>query len=149
VYCLGNALAAAGTRAVCRKSVESFSSALCLGGRLFFQILNFRLMRTEKPCVRGPRIATRDGVDYVSVRHFGFFDQTCEVTNITMWNDGKWQQRAHCGTLFPIDVDDVTNWCDASGLRVDGLYGSYARNAFDVTSSTDLILMATRVAKSA
>jgi len=149
VYCLGNALAAAGTRAACRTSIEGFSSALRSGGRLFVQILNFRLMRTEQPCVRGPRVATRDGVDYVSVRHFAFADEECTVTNITMWNDEKWQQRAHCGTLFPIDVDDLTKWCEASGLRVDGLYGSYQREPFDVTRSTDLIVVATRISESA
>lgn len=145
ICCLANALAAAATRAACAEAIGAFAGVLRPGGKLFVQILNFRRMRDEHPCVRGPRIAQRDGREYVSVRHFTFAQEHCSVTNITLWNDGAWRQEAHCGTLYPIDVDEIVQWCDDARLRVDGLWGSYARQSFDVVRSTDLILMATRL----
>lgn len=145
IYCLANALAAAATRAACAEAIGAFAGALRPGGRLFIQILNFRSMRNEQPCVRGPRIANRDGCEYVSVRHFTFTQGHCVVANITLWNDGVWRQRAHCGTLYPIDVDEIVHWCENSRLRVDALCGNYAKQTFDAARSTDLILMATRM----
>jgi len=145
VYCLANALAAAATPEACAGAVGAFERVLRPGGRLFVQILNFRLMRQEDPCIRGPRIAHRDGREYVSVRHFTFAQDRCVVTNITLWNDGAWRQQAHSGTLYPIDHDEIIQWCDQSRLRVDALYESYAQQPFDAARSTDLILTATRL----
>lgn len=144
VYCLGNSLAAAGERQACQDAVHNFASALRPGGRLFVQILNFRRMRNQEPCVQGPRVTLHDGVEYVSVRHFTFAHDRCRVTNVTMWKEDTWKQQAHSGRLFPIDVDDITQWCTEAGLNVDALYGSYAKEPFDVDRSIDLIIVATR-----
>lgn len=147
VYCLANALAATGERQACADAVGGFAAALRPGGKLFLQILNFRPMRDEHPCVRGPRVAIRDGCEYVSVRHFSFVARQCLVTNVTLWNDGGWRQRAHSGTLYPVDADEITQWCDQLHLRVEATYGSYGREPFDATRSADLILLATRLSK--
>ncbi len=143
-YCVGNALAAAGDGASVREAVSGLSRSLRVGGRLFIQVVNFRGMRGEQPCVRGPRVAVHGGVEYVSVRCFHFEADHCRVTNVTLWKDGRWRQASHCGTLYPLELEKVRAWWAASGLAIDALYGSYGKEAFDVSRSGDLIVVATR-----
>lgn len=144
VYCIGNSLAAAGNAATVAKAIEQFASCLRIGGRLFVQILNFAPMRKEVPCVRGPRIATVDEREYVSVRQFHFVDHEALVTNISIWKDGQWKQRSHAGCLYSIEHDELLKLCEKAGLRVDAIWGSYAKEPFDLNNSVDLILVATR-----
>ncbi len=144
LYCVGNSLAAAGTADEAMQAVRQFAACLRTGGRLFIQILNFPLMRSQTPCVRGPRITNVEGTEYVSVRHFVFRDDFVEVNNITLWKDVTWQFRAHAGRLYPITPEELHQWCHKYGIHVDGMWGSYAREAFDVTCSNDLILVGTR-----
>jgi len=144
VFCQGNALAAAGTAEAAREAIQQFAACLRPAGRLFIQIVNFDLMRGEEPCVRGPRVGTVDGREYVSVRQFQFVGDQIQVTNITLFNDGGWKQRAHCGLLYPIAPDELCDWCDEAGLGTDHLWGDYARQAFDPQQSTDVLLVATK-----
>ncbi len=145
VYCLGNALAAAGTREATAGALASFGRCLRPGGKLFCQILNFTPMRSETPCVRGPRVSSVDGREYVSVRQFHFVGESVQVTNITLWQDDGWKQRAHSGVLYPVTLDELHGWCPESQLRVDAVWGSYARETFDPQRSVDLLVVATRV----
>lgn len=145
VYCLGNALAAAGTTERVAEAIDQFARCLRVGGRVFVQILNFERMRRQTPCVFGPRVATYEGTEYISARQFHFADRSCQVTNITMWNDDGWQQRAHTGTLYPIALDEWRAWASASNLRIDSVWGGYQCEPFDVETSADLIVVATKV----
>ena len=145
VYCLGNALAAAGTREATAEAFTSFGSCLRPGGKLFIQILNFMPMRLETPCVRGPRISSVDGREYVSVRQFHFVGEAVQVTNITLWQHDGWKQRAHCGVLYPVTLEELHGWCADAQLRIDAVWGSYARETFDPQRSVDLLVVATRV----
>ncbi len=144
VYCLGNALAAAGTLDGVRVALAQFGECLRTGGKLFLQLLNFQPMRMQDPCVRGPRIANVDGQEYVSSRVFSFLDDCVRVTNVTHWHDGEWRQRSHGGQLYPIALDELRQACSDARLRIDETWGSYAREPFDVAASTDLIVVATR-----
>ena len=145
VYCLANALAAAGSKEAVKDALGTFAQCLRSGGRCFIQVLNFQLMRREVPCVRGPRVATVNGRDYVSVRHFHFINETVQVTNVTIWHEDTWRQRAHCGTLYPVCPVEIRDWCKSAGLRIDDLWGGYDRSPFDPEQSVDLIVVATRV----
>ena len=144
VYCLGNALAAAGTRDTVAEAVAQFARCLRRGGRLFLQVLNFIPMRSELPCVRGPRVLRADGREYVSIRHFHFADESVQVTNVTLWREDGWQYRAHTGTLYPVSLDELRAWCESSGLRIDAVWGGYAREPFKEDRSTDLLIVATK-----
>lgn len=158
LYCIGNALAAAGSSEACAEAVDQFGKCLRPGGRLFLQVLNFPLMREETPCVRGPRVSTVDGREYISVRQFHFAGDTVQVTSISVWNDqeaapgnqqsgttgSRWKQHAHCGRLYPMTLDELTAWCANSGLTIESTFHSYAREPFDPKRSTDLILVARR-----
>ncbi len=145
VYCLGNSLAAAGTRDAVAQAIDQFSKCLRSGGRMFLQILNFAPMRSEVPCVRGPRVSNVDEREYVSVRLFAFEGDFVDVTNITIWHESGWQKRAHSGRLYPVELDELRAFCDSSGLRIDAEWGSYARDPFAVERSVDLIVAATRI----
>jgi hypothetical protein len=101
-------------------------------------------MRHEEPCIRGPRVTLHDNVEYVSVRHFTFEGEACQVTNVTLWKEPPWRYWSHTGVLYPIAVDEMSQWCAEAGLRNDAQYGSYARDAFDIEQSVDLITVATR-----
>lgn len=145
VYCLANALAAAGTRDAVAEAISQFAKCLRPGGRLFAQMLNFVPMRREEPCVRGPRIATVGDREYVSVRQFSFFPDHIQVSNITLWHDGGWHQRAQSRCLYGLRVDELRDFCGAAGLEIDHLWGSYACEPFDERQSVDLLIAATRV----
>lgn len=144
LFCQGNALSAAGSAEAVRAAIDQFARCLRTGGRLFTQIVNFELMRGEQPCVRGPRIGVVDGIEYVSVRQFHFVGEQIQVTNITLFNDGGWKKRAHCGLLYPIAPGELREWCGAAGLAIDEIWGSYARDAFDAANSADVVLVATK-----
>lgn len=151
LYCIGNALAAAGSRDACAQAVDQFAKCLRPGGTLFLQVLNFPLMREELPCIRGPRVSTVDGREYISVRQFHFTDDSVQVTSISVWKDSSpdstghgWKQHAHCGRLYPMSLDELSAWCATSGLTIESTYHSYAREPFDPKRSTDLIIVARR-----
>ena len=144
VYCLANALAAAGSRDAVNRAIEQFGRCLRPGGRLFIQILNFEPMRQEQPCVRGPRIATVDGRQYLSARQFHFFNDLAQVTNITFWDDDGWQMRTHCGVLCPIEHVELGRLLTTNGIEINDRWGNYARDEFDPATSVDLIVTATR-----
>ncbi|MCH7994069.1 MAG: class I SAM-dependent methyltransferase [Planctomycetes bacterium] len=149
VFCLGNALAASGTRDAVLQAVASFSQCLREGGRMFLQVLNFAVMRQEDPCVRGPRVAVVDGCEYVSFRHFHFAGDQVQVSNVTLWRDGTWRKHVRSRRLFPVVLSDLSAACESADLRIDAVWGSYARDPFDVGQSVDLILVATRLPQSA
>lgn len=144
VYCIGNSLAAAGTAEGIRGAVRSFAAVLRPGGRSLIQIVNFPKMRRESPCVRGPRVARHEGVEYVSSRVFHFEADRVAVTNLTLWRDNGWQQFASTGVLYPIAPPELTRWLEDNGLGVDAMLGSYAHEPFDVECSDDLIVVATK-----
>ena len=85
---------------------------------------------------------THDGVEYVSTRLFHFNHDRVDVINVTHWNDGKWHQVGSTGRLFPIEVEALERWCSDVGLTVEHMWGSYTRDAFDSTTSVDLIVVA-------
>ena len=149
LYCIGNSLAMTGTAAEAETAVRNFAGVLRPGGRMFVQVTNFAGMRREDPCVRGPRVVTADGVEYVSSRCFEFVDDPdvgpqgrCRVINVTHWKDGQWRQQCHAGTLYPIARDELLGWCAAVGLGVIETLGGYDRAAFDEERSLDLIVIA-------
>lgn len=144
VYCIGNALAAAGAQRDAVRAIEQFAACLRPGGRMFVQVLNFTRMRHESPCIIGPRVVTVDGVEYVSVRQFHFDGDGCDVTNVTLWQDDGWKQNAAMGRLYPIEREEFVVACATSGLRVDATWGDYQRSEFDPDTSQDLIVVATR-----
>jgi SAM-dependent methyltransferase len=144
VYCVGNSLAAAGSREAVRDAVANFARVLRPGGRLFIQVLNFPPMRAHNPCVRGPRVTEHDGVTNVSTRLFYFEADRCLVTNVTHSHDRVWKQHARTGVLYPLSAAQLTEWCRQEGITVDALHGSYTREPFDTERSVDLILVGTR-----
>ncbi len=145
LYCLGNSLASSGTRQAGGEAIEQFARCLRPGGRLFIQVANYHRMRSEHPCVRGPRVAVVDGVERVSVRQYHFTSDSVEVTNITLWRDDAWKCRKYSKTLYPVTLDDLETLCDARGLRIDHVWGDYARRAYVPDESFDLLIAATRV----
>ncbi len=149
VFCVGNSLAASGTRDAVHRAVASFGRCLREGGRLFLQVLNFAVMRQADPCVRGPRVAIVDGREYVSFRHFHFAGDQVQVSHVTLWRDDTWRKHVRSGRLFPVVLSDLSAACETADLRIDAVWGSYARESFDVGQSADLILVATRLPESA
>ncbi len=144
-YCLGNALAAAGAQEEVARAITQLSRCIRPSGRFFVQVLNFAPLRSEQPCVRGPRVASVAGRDYVSCRQFHFFDDYAQVTNITVWQDDGWHKRAHSGRLYPVGLEELRGWFRDSNLRIDDVWGSYGREPFDPECSPDLIVVATRI----
>ncbi|MBU0719026.1 MAG: class I SAM-dependent methyltransferase [Planctomycetes bacterium] len=144
VYCLANSLAAAGSSEGVSSALIQFSKCLRTGGRLFVQIRNFTAMLAEVPTIHGPRVSVADGIEYVSVRQFRAEDGAVIVTNITLWQDDGWHKRVSSGRLYPIELDELRSSCESASLRIDELWGSYAREPFDQQRSEDLLLVATR-----
>jgi glycine/sarcosine N-methyltransferase len=144
VFCVGNSLAAMGYATAAQAAMASMARALRPGGRLFVQIVNFVKMRAERPCIRGPRARVEEGIEYLTTRVFSFHGDAVDITSLTLWNDQGWQHFAASSTLYPISQPEILDWATAGGLTVDALYGGYDRQPFDVASSEDLILVATK-----
>lgn len=144
LYCLANSLAAAGSREAVRAALAAFSACLRPGGKLFVQVLNFLPMRREEPCLRGPRVTRVDGYEYVSVRHFVFFEDYATVSNVTVWNENGWHHRGGQRRLYPVSEQEMREWCASSHLNVDASWGGYDQSPFHETTSVDLIVAATR-----
>ena len=144
VYCLGNALAAAGSSAAIAEAIVQFAHCLRPGGRLFIQVLNFTAMRSLEPCVRGPRLASFAGREYLSIRQYHFSGQRVDVTNVTLWHDEVWKKWARSGRLHAIEIEELRGLCHDAELRIDAEWGDYDRLAFDRTASSDLLIVATR-----
>ncbi len=141
-YVIGNGLAVAESQREIRDSLRGLSRCLRVGGRLFLQILNFAPMRREHPCVRGPRVVTVEGVEYVSTRQYYFGQQVVNITNTTLWKDDGWRRRSWGGRLYPIELGMLTSLLDDAGLHVLYTWGSYAKEPFDIERSQDLIVVA-------
>jgi len=153
IYCIGNSLAATGSAAAAEQAVRVFGSLLRPGGAMFVQVLNFPPMRARGWTVVGPRVTMHEGREYVSVRCFQFAPDPAAgpqgraaVTNVTMWQDGTWQQHNHGGVLYPLSPDELRAWSASAGLEVRAVYGGYDRSTLDAGNSTDLILIARRTA---
>ncbi len=144
VYCLANSLAAAGARDAVREALAAFAACLRPGGKLFVQVLNFLPMRLEEPCLRGPRVTRVGGYEYVSVRHFVFFEDYATVSNITVWHENGWHHRGGQRRLYPLGAPEMRDWCTAVDLHIDEMWGGYDRSAFDERASVDLIVCATK-----
>ena len=111
---------------------------------MFLQVLNFAVMRQEDPCVRGPCVAVVDGCEYVSFRHFHFAGDQVQVSNVTLWRDDTWRKHIRSGRLFPVVLSDLSAACESADLRIDAVWGSYARDPFDVGQSAAWIRAAAR-----
>jgi len=145
LYCLGNALAAAGTREAVVEAIGQFGQCLRSGGKLFVQILNFKPMCEEVPCVRGPRVSRSDGIEYVSVREFHRDGERLQVTNISLWHeDNGWCKRVNSGYLYPIMPEEMRTLLEENQFVVHHFWGGYDRLPFEVSTSVDLIVVATR-----
>ncbi len=148
IYCLGNSLAATGSRAKAQSSVEAMAKVLRPGGRIFVQILNFAKVRINEPYVLGPRICVHDGKEFVSSRVFFAGDDDVQVTSVTVWKqDGAWRQAAGAARIYPVSRDDIDRWFNSYGLHVIALYGGYDKMPFDTTESQDLIVVAEKSGK--
>lgn len=145
-YCIGNSLAAAGSRDAVRTAVNNFAGALRAGGRLFIQVLNFPPMRKEQPCLRGPRIVRDGDTTYISSRLFHFEGDCVRVFNVTHFERDGWQSHSHGGVLYPVSPDELTTWCRDAGLAVDHTWGNYTKSPFDPDRSIDCIVVATKTA---
>ena len=147
VCCLGNALAAAGTRTGVATALRQFAHCLRPGGRLFFQILNFAPMRAETPCVRGPRVVNVDGREHISVRVFHFEGDHARVTNTTLFNADGWQLTARSGQLYPVGLIELEEMCAAADLAIQHRWGDYSCERFDPDQSQNLLIVAAREEK--
>lgn len=141
LYCQGNSLAAAGSRQAVRTAIEQSSKCLRSGGKMLIQVLNFEKMRKEIPCVNGPRISKMDGREYVSVRQFHFMEDLVQVTNITLWSDNGWHQRAQSGTLYPVTESELRLWLAEQGVDCVAVWGDYTKTPFSIETSTDLVFV--------
>jgi len=144
VYCIGNALVAAGDGAAVQEALRRLCECLKPGGRLFIQTLNFPLLRVDDPCVRGPKVRRIDGVEYISLKHYHFASDSVLIVHSTLFNDSQWRCWTHCGTVYPVTLDELSAWCVRLGLHVDEVWGSYGREPFDPSRSGELLLVGTK-----
>lgn len=145
ILCLANSLAAAGSAEAVQSALGAMAAALRPGGHVVINVLNFAKMRTEHPAVRGPRIATHEGREYVSTRIYNFVGGSVEVTNVTLWKEGgAWKQFAGVGKPFAIESEALFAALKTANLTLEAAYANYARDPFDPMKSDDLVIVARR-----
>ncbi|MBN1491825.1 MAG: class I SAM-dependent methyltransferase [Phycisphaerae bacterium] len=148
VYCLGNALAAAGSERGVRTALANFRRVLRPGGCLMFQVINFAEVRralAKGAYVRGPQSAVIDGREHVWLKLFATEGEAIRVQSIMLCKHvGRWVRHIDQGRLWPIEVAPVSQWLHDAGFHSIHRWGSYAGEPFRSRTSGDLIVIAKR-----
>lgn len=148
VYCLGNALAAAGSERSVRTALAQFRRVLRPSGCLMFQVINFAEVRrtlTKGAYVRGPQSAVIDGREHVWLKVFAAEGATVRVQSIMLSKHvGRWVRHIDQGRLWPIEAAPVSQWLREAGFHSIHRWGSYAGGPFRARTSGDLIVIAKR-----
>ena len=171
LFCLANSLPAAGTAEGVSKALDQFARCLRTGGRFCLEVLNFTPMRADLPWnpdpppdgaqeskgsapnargISGAQGNSKGGVQHVagddpSEPGFQLDPQKVCVSKITIGDGSDAKQRSTQRRLYPVTIDEMHTWCEASGLRIDEKWGSPMREPFDVARSIDLFIIGTRL----
>jgi SAM-dependent methyltransferase len=173
LYCLGNSLAAAGTRELVVDAIRQFARCLRPGGRFFLDCLNFTPMLpgfggmiggvgpmpSPPPAESTPPPAPQTAPQFEPLPPQPPPVQpptsigpgvvigvgTSRIDGISISETPSKPKPPEKGRLYPHNVYELREWLSAAGLRIDQEWGSFAREPYDISTSPDHLIAGTRV----
>jgi hypothetical protein len=146
VFCLGNALPHLLTDNDLLRALGNFHAVLRPGGMLFLQLLNYdRIMssRTRVQSVRESGNAT-----YVRMYDYGLAGDLILFNLLRLEKQGGDAGQSHITVpLRPLRSAELTAILHRSGFRDTRLFGGISMDAYDASSSRDLVMMSLREAE--
>jgi len=136
---LGNTLAYVVDADELMQTLSHIRRALTPGGKLCIQTVNY-----DSLLANGPRwlpLINRqvDGREYLFLREYRPLEQHVEFSLITLTRDGQWRQAVERSIHFPITAHTLRRALEAAGFAHYTLYGNYQREAYDPTTSPNLV----------
>lgn len=141
VFCLGNSLAHLLTKEELLRAVKSFHALLRPGGVLFTQTLNYDRILAGKERIQ----AIRETDDATFVKHYEYDGETIRfgITKTPRNGNGS-HSAANVVRLRPVLKNEFADMLDGAGFQGIQAFGSISMNGFDIASSKDLVVLATR-----
>ncbi len=168
LYCLGNSLAAAGTRELVIDAIRHFARCLRPGGRFFLDCLNFTPMlpgfggmigvvgptafppsaapipspasKSEPPASQPPPAQPPTSIGPGVVIGVG----TSRIDGVSISETPSEAKPPKKGRLYPHNVYELREWLNAAGLRIDHEWGSFGREPYDISTSPDHLIAGTK-----
>jgi len=145
VLCLGNSLAACGSRSAAKNALKNFATCLRPDGLLIMQILNFVGMRSANDRFESPKSGTKDGVEYLL---FKFFDLdrpqvTLNMNIFTRDSNKAWSRRGFSKKLYSPTSTELRQLVRDAGFCRIKLYGNHQFESYH-RNSDQLLLTAMR-----
>ncbi|MCL2648927.1 MAG: class I SAM-dependent methyltransferase [Phycisphaerales bacterium] len=143
VICVGNSLALAGDRAVVGKTLDNMLAVLRTGGVAVVQVLNVQALPEGAVQWQKSKLVTLKGSPQVVVKgvHRVGSDGYVELLVIDPATGKMQADSARFLGLSALELEEMARLAGATSVQ---FYGSYQDAAYCETTSTDLILVATR-----
>jgi sarcosine/dimethylglycine N-methyltransferase len=141
VFCLGNSLAHLHSSADLRDSLHSFASLLRPQGLLFLQLLNYDRILTQRERVQS--VKEVGGTTFIR-----FYDYEKDSVGFNILKLEKRNNAVETSIskimLRPILKDDLLSVLAEAGFADAKVFGSISMDEFDVRSSKDTVVLATK-----
>jgi len=127
VLCLGNSLAACGSRKVARNAMGNFARCLRPGGLLVIQMLDFAGMRARGDRFESPRSGAKDGTEYLLFKFFDL-DAPLAVLNLNIFTrqpGQAWQWRVVSSKLYSPTATELRRLAREAGFGGITLYANH------------------------
>jgi 2-polyprenyl-3-methyl-5-hydroxy-6-metoxy-1,4-benzoquinol methylase len=140
VVCLGNSLCLLQQDNDLQDFFDGVSKVLAPGGLLITQTLNYESAEMKRPRIRTENAVTETG-DVAAVKRFlPTKDATMLAITYYAATSGSLTEITETVHLRHWSADRLTQCATASGMMIDGLYGSFAKDAY-TAGSPDIILV--------
>lgn len=145
VVCLGNSLAACGSKALARRAMRQFALCLGPGGLLIVQMLDFDAMRAADDRFESPRSGTLDGREFLL---FKFFDLTTLPVklNLAIFDrapGGQWEWEVVTNPLYGPSASELRGLARAAGFERIRFYANHRFEPYR-RQGDQMLLVATR-----
>ncbi len=145
VFCLGNSLPHLLNETEVLNALKDFYRLLRPQGVVLIQNRNFDRVLQTLQREQEPQSFRQGEQEWIFIRFYDFLeDGLIRFNFLTLFRRGDqdWQQDWQSSLLKPLLATDLSCWIEQAGFSVLRLFGSLAGDAFDATTSPNLVLLA-------
>jgi glycine/sarcosine N-methyltransferase len=148
ILCLGNSLPHLLTPVDLATALADFYAALRHGGKVVIQNRNFDAVLLQKERWMEPQSHREESHEWIFERFYDFDADgliTFNIVTLHRKEDGDWQQRVTSTRLRPLRQVEMAAALAAVGFGEIAAYGSLGGALYDPATSSNLVLVATRL----
>ena len=143
VFCLGNSLPHLLTEGDLRRSLKNFHAVLRPGGMLLLQLLNYDRIMSSRTRVQNVR--ETDGATYVRMYDYEQSGDLIQFNLLRLEKQGSDAGQTHLAVpLRALRSAGLAETLRHSGFTGIRLFGGISMDAYDASTSRDLVVMSTR-----